>query len=1414
MAEAMHLFRNLRQWFIGQDINRSSTLVSDYRFIRQKRRYPTRNISLSSLLEGWNENFLRHSSTVDALKSQVGDFKLSGFQSRATREILAAWDDRRQSSVSPSATIVCAGTGSGKTMAFYLPALSSLATDLFESSGNRVRILAIYPRRELLKDQFSETWQQARKLDVALIAGGARKIRIGAFFSEIAHSSRYALKKGEDFLSFKLLKCATDGCKGDMRWSRADIEKGLERLVCNLCGHEVGGDEIALSRESAARNPPDILFTTTESLNQRMTDSQYRHLFGVGAGEKLPLVLLDEVHTYGGTQGAQTGLLLRRWTRLTGHRPHFVGLSATLRDAASFFATLTGVNRSRVTLVEPSDAEMEEEGAEYLLALRGDPVSQTALLSTTIQTAMLTRRVLDSLATRNSDGVWGSKTFVFTDDLDANNRLFSQLADAEGWHHRSGRLEPNATGPLAQLRNVSTTTVSARSLRNYGQDWSIAKACGFSLDQNDRARVARTSSQDAGYDESAEVVVATASLEVGFNDPDVGAVMQHKAPRDVASYLQRKGRAGRQREMRPWMIVVLSDFGRDRVTYQQYENLIDPQINLQSLPVDNAHIQKMQAAQAVLDWLSTRVPNAKIWTWMSKPQNYQSEIRSLLKIFDSVLQDGTDRDRLKDYIGSALQLSEACLNRILWQTPRSIYLEFIPTLRRRLSSNWAAWSSQENEVVEWAELPPGVWHSPVPDFIPDSSFADLDTPDLQVRLTRRGGDEWEGMSFFHGLKEFAPGRISKRFAVSTGAISDWLIPEAFQPAQDGEVIPFEITEAFGPQANLIAKLDTEDHQSIDVYQPERVLTSSLFADRKISDKSNAFLRWTSVFLSHDGAEQHDLRDLQTWSSKLESLAFFTHGAMCPVELIRYNTGSDATTKFRDGRATRSYFEWKHEGRNVAIGTRMFPDAVRFNFCVSDSDIRHWMKKEELARVLRAQLLHDRILESPLFVHDKFTANWVFECYLAAIVLEADGSDCEVQKATENVCAGESSYDLEDIPKLLFQLDSQSDEPDDIESEESPSTKEQKLQQELKKKLASPEVRELVRQSSDCLFRPLEELDDFAGWVRLILANTLCAALKQTLCMLLPNVDELSIRADKDLHQRSDNTISIWLSEAQSGGIGVVAQFQELYCEDPVRFLGGLLRSLKLSDYERIDADLYDLLKETVQHGDLADVVEQIRKADSFQARLTANGKLRDKLLERGFRISHTFLAVLHSRILKEGSNAKTDSRLFSHLSRWREIDQKIGIEVPMHIAAFAHAAKETSTEDPLVVFRRACEIQGTLWTRGSQVRRSALNYYNEFDSGNARTERILGAVICEDSCRCVEYDQVDWLDRVHKVLDEDGQVDLQLDRADVGKLPGIIADLHINPMDVHGLQFFPRIRSVEREFSVFRLRVELAEVLA
>ena len=80
------------------------------------------------------------------------------------------------------------------------------------------------------------------------------------------------------------------------------------RLDCHECGASVEARHLRFTRDSMMENPPDILLTSVEMMNQRMSDSEVRHLFGLGpkASRAPALMLLDEVHLYAGTFGAQT----------------------------------------------------------------------------------------------------------------------------------------------------------------------------------------------------------------------------------------------------------------------------------------------------------------------------------------------------------------------------------------------------------------------------------------------------------------------------------------------------------------------------------------------------------------------------------------------------------------------------------------------------------------------------------------------------------------------------------------------------------------------------------------------------------------------------------------------------------------------------------------------------------------------------------------------------------------------------------------------------------------------------------------------------------------------------------------------------------------------------------------------------
>ena len=577
-----------------------------------------------------------------------------------------------------------------------MPALARTVSHIQRDAGASrwVKVLALYPRNELLKDQFAEVYAQARRLD----ATTRRKILIGTFFGPTPYDAA-AVEDAESGWRrhpggriCEYLRCPDPACGGDLAWPDPDRAAARERLVCVDCGRAIESDEIVLTRRRLGAESPDVLFTTTEMLNQRLGDDRFRHLFGIGdrAPRPVEMMLLDEVHTYAGSTGAQVAFLLRRWRHLLRQPVCFVGLSATLADGARFFASLTGLSEQACVEIAPRfAADMVEEGAEYLLALRGDPVSRTALLSTTIQTAMLLSRMLDAPDSHKSQGIFGERIFLFTDDIDVTNRMYFAMLDAEGRRSNGAvDLVNHPQGGLATLRRA----MPSQHRKLHGQDWEAAADVGHSLQAQDRKSVGRVMSMDPGVDSGRDIIVATASLEVGFNDPGVGAVVQHKAPRDVAQFLQRKGRAGRSRLMRPWTVAVLSDYGRDRLVYQGYDLLFDPELPPRTLPTGNRHVLRIQAVYATLDFLSQTLgpttPRGSVWTNLVGPPRNQNPLQrqrqeTLAARIRQILSMPAEQERYAAFLREALRIDDGEVELLLWQRPRPLLTQVLPTTALR-----------------------------------------------------------------------------------------------------------------------------------------------------------------------------------------------------------------------------------------------------------------------------------------------------------------------------------------------------------------------------------------------------------------------------------------------------------------------------------------------------------------------------------------------------------------------------------------------------------------------------------------------------------------------------------------------------------------------------------------------------------
>lgn len=165
--------------------------------------------------------------------------------------------------------VVTTGTGSGKSMCFFIPIVSAIIADKKKGGAPRTRAIIIYPMNALANSQLEE----------------------------------------------------------------------IEKFVKNVPGEKpityarYTGQENADERRAIADHPPDILLTNFMMLELLMTrqDELDRRVISNCAG--LRFLVLDELHTYRGRQGADVALLVRRVReRLAPDHLQCIATSATMAN--------------------------------------------------------------------------------------------------------------------------------------------------------------------------------------------------------------------------------------------------------------------------------------------------------------------------------------------------------------------------------------------------------------------------------------------------------------------------------------------------------------------------------------------------------------------------------------------------------------------------------------------------------------------------------------------------------------------------------------------------------------------------------------------------------------------------------------------------------------------------------------------------------------------------------------------------------------------------------------------------------------------------------------------------------------------------------------------------------------------------
>ncbi|HEY2440896.1 MAG TPA: DEAD/DEAH box helicase, partial [Solirubrobacteraceae bacterium] len=276
----------------------------------------------------------------------------------------------------------------------------------------------------------------------------------------------------------------------------ANLEEPLEEIaqVARELGHEPApitvavrtGDSSSWERQLMLRRPPNLLVTTPESLYLYLTAERSRATLVT-----VDTVIVDEIHALArDKRGSHLALTLERLEAVTERAPVRIGLSATVKPVETAARLLVGAGRPLPEIVDVGqrrrlDVSLELPDGELEAALSNDQFGE------------ILGRVAGHVAEHRT-------TLVFVNTRKLSERVAHELGERLGQE-----------------------TVAA----HHG-----------SLSRERRQKVERR--LRAG---ELRALVATASLELGIDVGPVELVCQIGSPHNIATFLQRVGRANHHR---------------------------------------------------------------------------------------------------------------------------------------------------------------------------------------------------------------------------------------------------------------------------------------------------------------------------------------------------------------------------------------------------------------------------------------------------------------------------------------------------------------------------------------------------------------------------------------------------------------------------------------------------------------------------------------------------------------------------------------------------------------------------------------------------------------------------------------------------------------------------------------------------
>lgn len=442
----------------------------------------------------------------------------SNFQFEAIKAILKA--DKK-------AYVLTAPTSGGKTYAFLIPALILvLQNKLKGENENNIKVLLVYPRKSLERDQFNKILVTLYRLNQYFRNLGPKNAKITIGIDDGETPWKKEVESGSSFRGAICPACGTSGKEGgELEYARAARKIWIR---CSNCGATF--DWIYGYREEIWEKKPDILLTNVWTLDWRLPSKTIQHDYEVFKG--LKMIILDEAHVYQSLLGGNVRYLLKRLEISSKTEPLIVLSSATISKPKEFARDLLDLEPDKDFIVVESRETGENKKVIYLI-LAVNPlrswetvVYEFALLLSTI----CHYRKMQSV--------------IFIDSIRELYRIFHQARVAATYYHEpkdhlDPKLVPDPSDPYAYWPYMLNSNFDpTRTPHEIFQKIRLHHA-----GVKDREKI-----EKEFVDGKLGVLISTSTLELGVDYPNVTFIGIVGVPFMLESIPQRIGRAGRNIE--------------------------------------------------------------------------------------------------------------------------------------------------------------------------------------------------------------------------------------------------------------------------------------------------------------------------------------------------------------------------------------------------------------------------------------------------------------------------------------------------------------------------------------------------------------------------------------------------------------------------------------------------------------------------------------------------------------------------------------------------------------------------------------------------------------------------------------------------------------------------------------------------